>query len=210
MSAAKPTASTRYGVVVANVSNGTTLPRVFDPTAACPQQEQQRELKKAQKEAAKAAKKAAVAGGGDPGAPNAAAPVSAARGMPDGAAPAASAATTAASPAEATVQFCSAMPPTVSHAACSLTQTKLTFAAGEVKFVDPVIFGRGEGGREVQHHLVVAGIKFRNTSVLRELSMRPCSGKRSHGVVSMLRLNKNSCSCPYGHRLSLVSSHPIT
>ncbi|CAM9889371.1 unnamed protein product [Ectocarpus sp. 6 AP-2014] len=122
--------------------------------------EQQRELKKAQKEAAKAAKKAAVAGGGDPGAPNAAAPVSTARGMPDGAAPAASAATAAATTAQATVQFCSAMPPTVAHAACSLTQTKLTFAAGEESM--PCL--RLPDGRSVSGDLAIARYVARSST----------------------------------------------
>ncbi|CAN0512273.1 unnamed protein product, partial [Ectocarpus sp. 12 AP-2014] len=122
--------------------------------------EQQRELKKAQKEAAKAAKKAAVADGGDPGAPNAAAPVSTARAMPDGAAPVSSAATAAATTAEATVQFCSAMPPTVAHAACSLTQTKLTFATGEESM--PCL--RLPDGRSVSGDLAIARYVARSST----------------------------------------------
>lgn len=95
-------------------------------------QEQQRELKKAKKDAAKAAEKTADAGDSTGSAPAAAAPpASTAKGMP--------AATAAAAPggaAEASVQFCAAMPPTVAFAACSLTQTKLAFAAGEVSCLE--------------------------------------------------------------------------
>lgn len=106
-------------------------------------QEQQRELKKAQKEAAKAAKKA-DAGGGSTGAPPAAAapPASTARGVSE---PMATAVTLPpAGTTETTVQFCAAMPPTVAYAACSLTQTKLAFLAGEVSF-SFVVFGEGAG-----------------------------------------------------------------
>lgn len=85
-------------------------------------QEQQRELKKAQKEAAKAKKKAAAGAGGDSGAPPSSTAKAMAEPVPNGAAAATA----------ATVQFCVASPPTVAHAACSLTSTSMAFVLGEV------------------------------------------------------------------------------
>lgn len=102
----------------------TIEPTQTHSTHACSNhQEQQRELKKAQKEAAKAKKKAAAGGGGDSGAPPSSAAKSMAESVPDGAAGATA----------ATVQFCVASPPTVAHAACSLTSTSMAFVLGEVR-----------------------------------------------------------------------------
>ncbi|CAM9482206.1 unnamed protein product [Scytosiphon promiscuus] len=117
--------------------------------------EQQRELKKAKKEAAKAAKKTADSGDVTAAAPAAAdPPASTARGMP-----AAAAATAPAGAAEAAVQFCAAMPPTVAYAACSLTQTNLAFAAGE----EGVPCLRLPDGRSVSGDLAIARYVVRSS-----------------------------------------------
>lgn len=91
--------------------------RLFEP------QEQQRELKKAQKEAAKAKKKAAAGTGGDSGVSPSSTVKAMAQPVPNGAVTATA----------ATVQFCVASPPTVAHAACSLTSTSMAFVLGEVR-----------------------------------------------------------------------------
>ncbi|CAM9268383.1 unnamed protein product, partial [Hapterophycus canaliculatus] len=118
--------------------------------------EQQRELKKAKKEAAKAAKKTADGGNDSKGTSSAAAPpASVATGMP-----AATAAAASTGAAEAAVQFCAAMPPTVAYAACSLTHMKLAFAAGE----EGVPCLRLPDGRSISGDLAIARFVVRSST----------------------------------------------
>eukprot|EP00752_Nemacystus_decipiens_P004043 g3702.t1 len=115
--------------------------------------EQQRELKKAQKEAAKAKKKAAAGAGGDS---SGVSPSSTAKAtadpMPNG----------AAAPTTATVQFCVASPPTVAHAACSLTSTSMAFVLGDESI--PCL--RLPDGRSVSGDLAIARYVARSSAAV--------------------------------------------